>query len=744
MYSPKKFVFVVKLILLLFGYGIIQTDIVQATSSSDPSAPVGVTPTQVAGNPALCSGGFRIDPPNAGTYALDDLGNNVVVTISEAAGGQVFSWQVSDGIVIDQVVAKGGSGGANIYDYTTIDPNPSSDGSLHSPLNPSGEYADLSHIDFCYHYQLTVAKTADTSYTRTFLWDITKTVSPETLELFAGDSGEVAYTVAVAQTGFEDSNWAAQGEISIANDTPFAAIIESVNDVISDYGSVAVDCGVTFPYQLLSKSTLTCSYSTSLPDGVDRVNSATVVTSGAVEGDTATAAVEFGDPTTLVNDTINVDDTNGEIWTFSESGSVTYTQSFTCNTDAGTHDNTATIRETTQSDSAEVLINCYELTVTQSADTTFTRTWAWQIAKSGDQDALTLSTGQIFPVNYAVAVTANETDSEWMVTGTIIVTNPAPIDALLTTITDLIAPDITATVICPSLTVPASGQLECTYRALLTDAETRLNTASAILQNYTYAADGTATAAGTTNFTNSTSFTFGGPTIEIDECIAVTDDQAGALGEACAELGNQSQTFAYSLELQYDTCGNYNFINRATYAANDSATTGESSHTVTVTVPCAGGCTLTQGYWKTHSAYGPAPYDDTWALIGEDAAFYYSGQGYYTVLWTPPAGNVYYNLAHQYIAATLNVLNSAGDSSIATTLAAAESLLNDPTNTPAKIAALKGKDKKPWTDLAATLDQYNNGLIGPGHCSEVIDSSRGRSGPETTVMNIYLPTIVNR
>ena len=28
-------------------------------------------------------------------------------------------------------------------------------------------------------------------------------------------------------------------------------------------------------------------------------------------------------------------------------------------------------------------------------------------------------------------------------------------------------------------------------------------------------------------------------------------------------------------------------------------------------------CTLTQGYWKTHSSYGPAPYDVTWAILGD-------------------------------------------------------------------------------------------------------------------------------
>ena len=41
--------------------------------------------------------------------------------------------------------------------------------------------------------------------------------------------------------------------------------------------------------------------------------------------------------------------------------------------------------------------------------------------------------------------------------------------------------------------------------------------------------------------------------------------------------------------------------------AGDTGATGESSWTVNVNVACSQGCTLTQGYWKTHSRKGPAP-----------------------------------------------------------------------------------------------------------------------------------------
>jgi hypothetical protein len=119
--------------------------------------------------------------------------------------------------------------------------------------------------------------------------------------------------------------------------------------------------------------------------------------------------------------------------------------------------------------------------------------------------------------------------------------------------------------------------------------------------------------------------------------------------------------------------------------------------------------------------YGPAPHDDTWASIGEDTTFFLSGQSYYEVLWSPTKGNAYYILARAYIAAELNVLNGAsipGDVLDAWNEAAG--LLSS--YTPAEVAEMKGKNGKETRDqfiyLAGILDDYNNGYLGPGHCSE--------------------------
>ncbi|HSM16845.1 MAG TPA: hypothetical protein VK845_07595, partial [Gemmatimonadales bacterium] len=89
------------------------------------------------------------------------------------------------------------------------------------------------------------------------------------------------------------------------------------------------------------------------------------------------------------------------------------------------------------------------------------------------------------------------------------------------------------------------------------------------------------------------------------------------------------------------------------------------------------GCTYTQGYWKTHSVYGPAgPADGTWDLLasGPDTPFFLSGQTWYEVFWTSPSGNAYSSWAHQYRAAKLNVLNGADPTDAASAIASAETL----------------------------------------------------------------------
>jgi hypothetical protein len=240
--------------------------------------------------------------------------------------------------------------------------------------------------------------------------------------------------------------------------------------------------------------------------------------------------------------------------------------------------------------------------------------------------------------------------------------------------------------------------------------------------------------AGTYNFTivantGNVSLPYGGSfTLTADECktVAVQADLQGA--------NLQSVTIAEVLpgpagtlfdEVDVYPVGSVSGLGSPTTSTNPEVTAapfGEDGGWVVVykniNAPVTG-CTLTQGYWKTHSEYGPAPYNNTWALLanGADEPFYLSGQTWYEVFWTAPKGNAYYNLAHQFEAAVLNVLAGASaPAAVVNAILEADGLFT--TYTPAQIADLKGNDslRQQFLSLAGTLADYNEGDIGPGHC----------------------------
>ena len=111
-----------------------------------------VDPVLVDGNPtcgALEGEGqewieLKVEPVQDGTYSDGTL--EVTVDVYDTEDGQEFDWTANIGI--DAVFAKGGSNG-NLYAY---DPpsEETSDSGLHAPENPSGDWAGLSHISFCY------------------------------------------------------------------------------------------------------------------------------------------------------------------------------------------------------------------------------------------------------------------------------------------------------------------------------------------------------------------------------------------------------------------------------------------------------------------------------------------------------------------------------------------------------------------------------------------------------------------
>ena len=402
-----------------------------------------------------------------------------------------------------------------------------------------------------------------------------------------------------------------------------AATVTGVTDSISGVGAIAVTCPVTFPHILGAFSSFACTYASPLPNAMARTNTATATTSGAIAGDSGTAAVTFGAPTSVVNGSINVTDTNGQAWgPVSDDASWTYPETFTCDSDEGRHNNRATITQTGQYDDASVTVSCNELEVTKTAGTHYTRTWDWDIDKTADPTEVSLAPGETAEIEYQVKVSADFTDSAWGASGDIAVHNPATIpagqlggrrdDRRLTA-------DVTCGVTFP-YTLAAGGTLNCTYSRALPNGTARTNTATATLQNYSYSSTLVPTPSGTTNFTGTAHVVFTAPTSVIDESICVDDDLYGPLDPHCigvSDLNAEGEyTWTYTKTVgPYDDCEEHSVVNTATFTTNDTATTGSDTATVTVYPLC--GCTYTQGYWKTHGPNDGSKLDPTWNLLND-------------------------------------------------------------------------------------------------------------------------------
>ena len=122
-------------------------------------------------------------------------------------------------------------------------------------------------------------------------------------------------------------------------------------------------------------------------------------------------------------------------------------------------------------------------------------------------------------------------------------------------------------------------------------------------------------------------------------------------------------------------------------------------------------CSLTQGFWKNHEQAWPV---EELTLGGTT----YTKTQLLAILRTPPRGDATYILIDQLIAAKLSVANGADPTAIADTIVAADAWLaaNPLGSKPT------GAVRDAGVALAALLDDYNNGVTGPGHCVEASPS----------------------
>ncbi|MBF8436303.1 hypothetical protein I0Q91_04360 [Halanaerobiaceae bacterium Z-7014] len=439
--------------------------------------------------------GVKINDPITGSFN-DQTGEiefgygatdfNVELTVD----GGYLDFEVS-GYTVYYVWVKAGRGGI-LYGY----PNGTTEEfGLISPQD------SISHVTFYFCEpeeveELTVTKTVETYFEREHFWDIAKevTTDKELTKEYEGedypkiwliqndDSGnETAYwTIDVTYQDYEDSGFNVSGTVTIINTGDVDAVITEVKDVLGDTEiDIVVDFEVSFPHTLLVGETLTGTYSEDVDSKIAGYNKITVTT----ERDSyfADEPIDWGeDPDEEINATVNIEDISElfEPMSFGpvaapNDGQFTYNKDFDWNDYDFeelhfVYDNTATIIETDQSATAKLLVNLLkeELTVSKDVVTYFEREHFWDIEKivETEFEEFINGTPKIWlyadgsgneEATWTVDVTyEGYEDSDFNVSGTITIENTGDLDAVITSVVDVLAGDEIDIVFDPEVIFP--------------------------------------------------------------------------------------------------------------------------------------------------------------------------------------------------------------------------------------------------------------------------------------------------
>jgi hypothetical protein len=131
-------------------------------------------------------------------------------------------------------------------------------------------------------------------------------------------------------------------------------------------------------------------------------------------------------------------------------------------------------------------------------------------------------------------------------------------------------------------------------------------------------------------------------------------------------------------------------------------------------------CTFTQGFWKTHcgvplGCVQPNAWPVSSLTLGTGPGVTYTEAQLLQILNQSVGGNGLISLAHQLIAAKLNIAQGADASAVAATILAADAQIGNLVVPPIGGGFLSPSSTSSKTQI---LDDYNNGIIGPGHCPE--------------------------
>ncbi|HUA11940.1 MAG TPA: hypothetical protein VMA83_08050, partial [Solirubrobacteraceae bacterium] len=424
----------------------------------------------------------------------------------------------------------------------------------------------------CVGANLTVTNTASAAFSRTYRWGIHKSVDASEVKS-ASANATSDYTVTVTHDAGTDGGWAVTGEITVKNPNGWEPVtLTGVSDEVSNGGSCHITSGNpdgTIPAGGEATIDYECTYAEA-PTGKAFTDTATATwskTAANTPNGSASneAAGEFSGPTKIVDGSVTATDslagTLGTVTAEEESPKVfEYSHEFSGDPSGActTHENTATITtDTTHTEltASQPVRHCVgaNLTVSNSANAAFTRTYKWGIEKSAEPARVDNQSPDA-STNYTVTVTHDAgTDSAWTVSGDVTVKNPNSWEAVtLTGVSDEVSNGGSCHITSgnPEATIPAEGEVtlgyECTY------AHDPGNGAFTSKATATWEEAAASTSAGSASSESGAEFS--GPAKVIDGSVTVNDTVAGDLGTVSAEE-ESPKTFEYGHRFSGDPAG---------------------------------------------------------------------------------------------------------------------------------------------------------------------------------------------
>ena len=204
---------------------------------------------------------------------------------------------------------------------------------------------------------------------------------------------------------------------------------------------------------------------------------------------------------------------------------------------------------------------------------------------------------------------------------------------------------------------------------------------------------------------------YGTPTLNTED--GTSTYRLDPVDDASVQLGDLFDETGLSTAQQGELLEGTEYVVRVRANGDNMSAASQPSTVVraSTAVRSSQDCTYTQGYWKNHTSAWPV------GSLKLGTVTYTAAQ-LLAIFNQPAKGNGLTSMAHQLIAAKLNVAQGATPpAAISLAIAQADALIGGLVAPPIGSGFLSPSST---SGLTTTLDNFNQGITGPGHCGSTL------------------------